>query len=164
MGDRAEIFQTPRSNIWQFRSWITDERKYYGKTLKTKDKHIALKLAEEEVSKLNTSQQQGHSVFGVSIKQLADEWLNEQEARMKWELIKQSRYITLKSRLNNHILPYLLTQGEKPNHLTKQSIMSYPSWRRSKVNGEVQDITIEQECGIIKNICKYAFNKSYIPF
>ena len=52
MGDRAEMFQTPRSEIWQFRSWITDERKYYGKTLKTKDKQIALKLAEEEVLKL----------------------------------------------------------------------------------------------------------------
>ena len=88
MGDRAEIFQTPRSNIWQFRSWISDERKYYSKTLKTKDKQIALKLAEEEVLKLNTSQQLNHSVFGITIKQLCNDWLKEEEKRVEWKRIK----------------------------------------------------------------------------
>ena len=143
MGDRAEVFQTPRSDIWQFRSWITDERKYYGKTLKTQDKQIALKLAEEEVLKLNSSQQLGHSVFGITIKQLCNDWLKEEEKRVEWKLIKKTRYDTMKSRLNIHIYPYLSTQCDKANHLTKQSIMSYTSWRRSKVNGEVKDITIK---------------------
>ena len=55
MSGRGEIFQTPRSKIWQFRSWVTDEGKYYGKTLKTTDKSIALKLAEEEVLKLTST-------------------------------------------------------------------------------------------------------------
>ena len=160
MGDRAEIFQTPRSEIWQFRSWITDAKKYYGKTLKTKDKQIALKLAEEEVLKLNSSQQLGHSVFGITIKQLCNDWLNEQEKRVEWQLIKPSRYRTLHHRLRNHISPYLSTQGDKASHLNKRSMTSYPSWRRSKVNGEVKDITIKQEWGIMSNICEYAYNKS----
>ena len=164
MSGRGEIFQTPRSKIWQFRSWVTDERKYYGKTLKTTDKSIALQLAEEEVLQLNSSQQLGHSVFGITIRQLCNDWLNEQEDRMKWELIKPSRYASLRQRLGNHIYPYLSEQGEKVNHLTRQSMMSYPSWRRSKVNGEVKDITIQHECSIINNTCKYAFNKSHLQF
>ena len=54
MSGRGQIFQTPRSSIYQFRSWISDERKYYSKTLNTTDKVIALQLAEEEVLKIKS--------------------------------------------------------------------------------------------------------------
>ena len=42
--------------------------------------------------------------------------------------------------------------------------MFYPSWRRTQVNGEVKDVTIQQEWGIINTICKYAFNQSHLQF
>ena len=58
MSGRGEIFTTPRSDIYQFRSWISDERKYYGKSLKTRDKQTALRKAEEEVLNITFSQTQ----------------------------------------------------------------------------------------------------------
>jgi len=75
MGDRGEIFQTPRSEIFQFRSWIPDERRYYTKTLKTKDRRTALQRAEEEALRINSSKKLGHSVFGATIKQLCPDWI-----------------------------------------------------------------------------------------
>ena len=164
MGDRGEIFQTPRSEIFQFRSWIPDERRYYTKTLKTKDRRTALQRAEEEVLRINSSKKLGHSVFGATIKQLCHDWMEEQEKRVEWGLVKLSRIPTIKSRLNKWIHPYLSERYEKVNELTRQSMMDYPSWRRSQVSGEVKDVTISQECGLINNIVKYAFNKDLLPF
>lgn len=165
MSGRGEIFTTPRSDIYQFRSWISDERKYYGKSLKTRDKQTALRKAEEEVLNITFSQTRGHSVFGITIKQLCKDWLREQKTRVSYGLIKDTRYKILEYRLNRWINPYLSSVAEKVNLLTRQSMMDYPMWRRNQVNGSVpKNITIKQECGIINSICKYAFNKSYIAF
>ena len=165
MSGRGEIFTTARSDYYQFRSWVNDERKYYSKSLKTKDKIEALQKGEEEVLKMSSILNAGHSVFGITIKQLCRDWLEEQEQRVGYGLITKHRYEVIKSRVNKWILPYLFSITEKVNLLTKQSMMDYPMWRRNQVNGSVpKSITIKQECAIINQVVKYAFQKSYIAF
>ena len=46
LGGKAIIF-TNDFDIWQFRSWIREEKKHVRKSLKTKDKHQAIALAED---------------------------------------------------------------------------------------------------------------------
>ena len=60
MSGRGEIFTTARSDYYQFRSWVNDERKYYSKSLKTKDKIEALQKGEEEVNQINTAAEIEH--------------------------------------------------------------------------------------------------------
>jgi len=68
LGDKGVIYTTPQSGgNYYFRTWISEEKKYYRKSLRTADLDAAIKLGENEMlgilSKINT----GHRVFGVSV-------------------------------------------------------------------------------------------------
>ena len=46
LGGKAIIFQND-FEVWQFRCWISEEKKYVRQSLKTKDEYQAVDLAEE---------------------------------------------------------------------------------------------------------------------
>jgi hypothetical protein len=66
-GGKAVIYTTPASNgIYQFRCWISEEKKYYRKTLQTRSKTEAIRLGEEEMLGILTKVRSGHKIFGLS--------------------------------------------------------------------------------------------------
>ena len=74
------VFRGSRSgNNWQFRMWIKDDKKYFRKALGTKDLGIAKERARELYLNTNTKVQTGHRIFDITVEELVEEYLKEQE-------------------------------------------------------------------------------------
>ena len=98
LGDKGVIYTTPQSGgNYYFRTWIPEEKKYYRKSLRTNDLDQAIELGENEMlgilSKINT----GHRVFGLSLRDMCEDWLQRQQDRVDTDRITKGRLDTLKT-------------------------------------------------------------------
>ena len=66
LGGKAIIFQND-FEIWQFRCWISEEKAYVRKSLKTKDEHLAQQLAEDMYYGIAVRVRNNEKIFGKSI-------------------------------------------------------------------------------------------------
>ena len=62
LGDKAVIKQN-KFGVWQFRMWISSEKKYVEKSLRTKKKTDAVDLAEELYIQLRNELANGKTLF-----------------------------------------------------------------------------------------------------
>ena len=66
LGGKAVIYLND-FEVWQFRCWVKGEKKYVRKSLKTKDKQLAIELAEELYIDVNSRVRRGDKIFGAPI-------------------------------------------------------------------------------------------------
>jgi hypothetical protein len=65
---KAEVVRTKTSGgIWHFRMWVTEEKKYMRKTLKTKNLDTAIAKAEDKYHLIKANLQQGKTIFSPTI-------------------------------------------------------------------------------------------------
>ena len=155
---KPRIFRTQKSNLkWQFAMWVSEENKYFQKSLRTEIKKEALLLAEDEyLSVLNTIKE-GRKPVRVSLEKLIDLFLIYQQERVLKKLIKQERYVVIKSRMA--IAKAFVGKKKRLSQLSAEEWLAYTDWRREK---GVQIQTIRQERSEINNLFKYALREGYI--
>ena len=75
-GGKGQILRVPQSGeVWQFRMWIADEKKYLRRSLKTKDFETAVKRAEEMYLQTFSDVKSGRKLFGITLKELSDAYI-----------------------------------------------------------------------------------------
>ena len=65
-GGKATIKQN-KFGVWQFRMWVSNEKRYYEKSLRTKRRAEAIDKAEEMYFDLQNELKDGRKLFSVSI-------------------------------------------------------------------------------------------------
>ena len=65
-GGKATIKQN-KFGVWQFRMWVSNEKRYYEKSLRTKRRVEAIDKAEEMYFDLQNELKDGRKLFSVSI-------------------------------------------------------------------------------------------------
>jgi len=65
LGNKATIY-TNKFSMWQFRLWLANENKYVRKSLKTKEKTLAIERGEELYIEVAHKQKSGIKHFGIS--------------------------------------------------------------------------------------------------
>ena len=65
-GGKATIKQN-KFGVWQFRMWVSNEKRYYEKSLRTKRRAEAIDKAEEIYFDLQNELKDGRKLFSVSI-------------------------------------------------------------------------------------------------
>jgi hypothetical protein len=71
LGGKALIFRVKASgDIWQFRMWIAEEKKYLRKTLQTTDTDTAIKRAETKYLEIYSDVKTGKKIFGITLSEL----------------------------------------------------------------------------------------------
>ena len=78
LGGKAIILMNDFS-IWQFRMWVSDEKKYVRKSLKTKDKSDAIKTAEQMVIEISYRVNNGEKMFGITVAEAVEQFVAEQK-------------------------------------------------------------------------------------
>ena len=58
---KACIYQN-EYDVWQFRTWLADENKYYRISLRTKQRADALEKAEDLYAELRVAKKQGKNI------------------------------------------------------------------------------------------------------
>lgn len=108
LGGDAIVYRTRQNGkIYQFRTWIPAEKKYYRKTLKTRDLETALERGKQLFYDIQMQLRTGRKLFGLKVGELVDEFLKYQQQRVTTGLITQGRYHTIKTQLTKHLYEFL---------------------------------------------------------
>ncbi len=161
----ATIYRTSASgDVWQFQMYFQDEQKYYRKSLRTRDLDSALEKARQLGADLIGMKRQGIKIFGMSLQQLVDEWVEYKRSEVALGImagITAERLITIRSQLK-HLLAYK-GAATKCAELERDSLYEYRMWRRTQ-KSNVSDVTIRNEQATINALAKYAYRKGLLHF
>ena len=162
LGGKAIILRTGASgDVWQFRLWVAEEKKYVRKTLGTRDFKTAVQRAETLYLQLYSDVASGKKLFGITLGELVDQYLKWRKQDVKGGNITAGRLVTLTPQLKH--LKEFKGEDAKLSELDRQSLYDYAQWRRTK-NVGVQDVTIRNEQSTINHMMRFAYRTGYAHF
>ena len=162
LGDRGEIYRMSRSgDVYQCRIWVPDERKYVRKSLKTTDYTTAKQRGEKLILETLSDVASGRKLFGISLGELVDKYLEYRWEDVKNGVITKGRLTTIQSQCRA-----LLRTKPRQLKVAELDENSFFEWRnmRLKDNPSITTITIRNETATIGQIFDYAYRNGYSHF
>lgn len=154
LGGKAIIFRASVSgDVWQFRMWVSKERKYVRKSLNTRDQKTALQEAETLYLKLYSDIFAGKRLFGITLGTLIAEYLKWRKDDVTAGTITAGRLVTITSQLK-HLSAYKGAET-KVSDLERNSLFNYAQYRRTK--SAAQLVTIRNEQTTLNHLMKFAY-------
>ena len=151
LGGDAIIYRTKQNgDVYQFRTWISGEKKYYRKTLKTRDLETALERGRQTFYDIQVELRTGKKLFGLTMKELVDGFLTYQDERVETGKITRGRHSTIKTQLNKHLFGFLgdgiprVGHNRKVNEIDKAKFYDFAQYRRLTSKG-VKEVAIRNE-------------------
>ena len=164
LGGKGMIYITPYSNgKWYFRTWVSGEGKYLRKSLRTKVKKDAIKLAEKEYLDVYATIDKGFKIFGLKYSEMCEEYLELRQEDVEVGRITQQRHSTIRIQINRWIIPYI-KPTTKVSELTRESFRRYYVYRKQQTRNVVEDVTVRNEQTTINAVAKFGYRKGYLPF
>jgi integrase len=170
LGGDAIVYRTRQNgDIYQFRTWIPAEKKYYRKTLKTRDLDTALERGKQLFYDIQLQLRTGRKLFGLKVGELVDEFLKYQQQRVTTGVITQGRYHTIKTQLTKHLYEFLGDRNPKVgsnrqiNEIDKSKFYNFAQHRRLTSPG-VKDVTIRNEQTTLNALFKWGYRNGYVHF
>ena len=106
LGGKGKVFRVPNSgDVYQFQMWISEEKKYLRKSLKTKDLETAMKRGEDLYLQTYSDVRSGRKLFGITLQELSDAYLKWREEDVALGHITKARLGPMSSQMN-HLLAY----------------------------------------------------------
>jgi len=163
LGGKAIIYTTLKSGgNYYVRMRLTLEKKYLRQSLRTSDLDTAVQRAEDFVLKTLSDIQSGKKMFGMTLGELANEYLEYRKDDIGLETgITEGRWKTIKTYINA-LLRYK-TPKIKLSELDVDSCYEYLKWRNSDHPG-ISPVTVRNEQATINHLMKYAFRNQHTHF
>ena len=162
LGGKALIFRVKASgDIWQFRMWIAEEKKYLRKTLQTTDTDTAIKRAETKYLEIYSDVKTGKKIFGITLSELIFAYIAWRSKDVDGGKITSGRLLTIQSQLRN--LVRYKSKETKISGLDRSSLYNYAQWRR-KDKSKTQDVTIRNEQVTFNHMIAYAYRNGLAHF
>ena len=149
---RIRVYKTA-SQIWQMQVWISEEQKYVRESLKTADKEVAAKKAEERYIALRAKVQQGERVFSIRASEMREKYLEHIAEQVKNEQISQGRANNIKT-YTKHYLAFVGETSQIEN-IPSKKFREYLSFRREK-KSDIQATVVVNESITIKQMYRWA--------
>lgn len=127
--DDAVIYK--RGEYWQFRIWLTNERKYARFSLKTRNKSTAIEKAKLHYHELMSLQLQGKAYFSITTKDGVKRYLEQRYKDFEAGIIVKGRYSTIHTHLK-HWLEFI-GRDTKLKELERTDCENY-YYERTKTN------------------------------
>jgi len=162
LGGKGEIYRMSRSStVYQCRIWVPSERKYVRKSLKTTDYQTAKLRGEELIFKVLGEVAQGKKLFGITLGELIDMFLEHEEERVKRGLITEGRLTTIQSQCRA-----LLRTKPRSIKIAELDENSFHEWTmmRRKDNPSITQVTIRNETATIGKIFDFAHRNKLSHF
>lgn len=167
LGGKAIIFQND-FEVWQFRCWISEEKKYVRQSLKTKDEYQAIDLAEELFYGIAHRVRSGEKIFGKPVNEAIQPFLAHKRSQIgvgDGNTIVKGRYQTIETHLR-HFIRYIGLKTKitdlDSNFLNKHTIdgqqTNYTLFRKAE---GASDSTIKNEMSTIGACFNYLFDEGY---
>jgi integrase len=150
--ERIRVFRTA-SQVWQMQVWITEEQKYVRESLKTTDKEVAAKKAEERYIELRSKVQHGQRVFSIRASELRDQYLEYIKKQVESDQLSIGRANNIKT-FTKHYIDFVGSTSQIEN-IPEKKFKEYLSFRRDKKN-DIQATVVINESITIKQMYKWA--------
>ncbi len=176
-GDILVYRSNKSGKFWSMRCWISDEKRYFVKSLGVKNKEDAITLSKELYLDLQIKIRSGHQVFDKSVGELVKMFLDEQKLRVReGEVgkgsvgITEGRYKTIKTQVTKHLIGFFDNDKIKGFNGDKTKVSTirndtfkhkYYRYRKTK-NSNVTDSTIINERCTITSVFKFGVEKEII--
>ena len=163
LGGKGVIFKVKQSgDVWQFRMWVGEERKYVRKSLKTKDLPTALERGEKQALEILGNVKAGKKIFGLTLGELKDLYLDWRATHVGTEdgQITQGRFVTIKSQMKN--LLRFMDEDMKLEEISEMS--SFYDYRTARLSQGAKLVTIRNEQATINQMFRFGFRKKICPF
>ena len=129
-GGKATIKQN-KFGVWQFRMWVSNEKRYYEKSLRTKRRAEAIDKAEEMYFDLQNELKDGRKLFSVSIAEAVAIYLEHRKIDVRTKEIVEGRWNTIRAHLN-HFIEYV-GEKEKAANLGVNTLVKF-EWKGKEIN------------------------------
>ena len=163
----AQIFRVKQSgDVYQFRMYVKDEQKHYRKSLKTSDLDTALIRGRELGMELSTNVKQGKRVFGQSIEEAVELYLDDRKTDVDSGLIVKGRLSAICTQLKHFV--EIVGRTTKVSELDRGSLFEYSRLRKAIANKKtgktVTDTTVANEQSTINHMMKFLNRKGISHF
>ncbi len=107
-GGKAHVHKIPMSKNRYFRTWIDEEKRHLRKSLGTTDLDDVIHKAENLFVEIKADVSRGKKFFGITVEEVAKEFLENELGRVETGKIKKGRWNTVKTQINRHLIGYLV--------------------------------------------------------
>ena len=157
----VRIYQRTKNSgdVWQFRMYITDEKRYIVKSLQTRDKDIAIERAKRQYIEYKSKEMSGEKLFSISAEKLVALYLDYQEDRLNSKQVSVGRFQGIKTQLK-HYLAFIGNTTRISNFKGKE-FKRYRAFRMG-VRGAKTLTTVVNELLTFKHMYNWAKGEGYI--
>ena len=159
LGGKGELYRMSRSGaVYQCRVWVLSEKKYVRRSLGTTHYETAKLKGEELIFKVLGDVAQGKKLFGISLGELVDLFLEWRWKDVEIGVITEGRFTTIQSQCRA-----LLRTTPRKTKIAELDANSFYDWRqmRTKDNPSISVITIRNETATIGQIFDFAYRNGY---
>ena len=141
------------------RVWIRDEKRYFRKSLRTKDLEEAKEKARKLFYQMQGQIQIGAKIFSITMSECVEGYLEHQQQRVDTGFITQGRRTTIASQMK-HLLAFV-GENTKLDNIQRHKYKDYYAYRKKHHSG-VTNVTLINERATIGNMYKWALEKGYV--
>ena len=103
----VKLMRTKQSNkIWQMRVWVSDEKRHFRKSMRTRDLDLAKEKARKIYYQMMGQKEVGNKIFSITMGRCVEEYLEFQQQRVDGGFITQGRRTTISSQVK-HLLKFV---------------------------------------------------------
>lgn len=154
------IFRTlPSGDVWQFRHYIPEEQRYVRKSLKTRDKTIAIDKAKKLFIENKAKIQSGEKLFSLTSTELVEKFLEYEKERMEGGQISIGRFRALKVHCRHYV--DFINKNQKIQNFAGKEFRRYRTFRQEQHPGITMTAVFNELTTVIK-LYKFAISEGFI--
>lgn len=157
---QVRIYRTTHSgDVYQLRLWVSEERKYIRKSLRTRDKNQAIRIAENDFILYKARLIKGEKIFSVTAKTLRDKYLEHVQELLEGNQLSKGRVTNIKV-YTKHYLDFV---GEKTpvQGISKKFFRGYRAFRQKELK-TIKMTVVRNESITIKQMYRWAIEEGYV--
>lgn len=156
----VRIFRTTHSgDVYQMSMYVKEEKRYIRKSLRTRDKEIAIASAQKEFIFYQAKIMNGEKLFSITANELRNKYLEYIEKQVKEKQLSIGRQTNIKT-YTKHYLNFV-GKNTKILNIDKKEFQKYRSYRQSK-KADIRMSVVQNELITIKQMYKFAKNEGFI--
>lgn len=157
---RIRIYRTTHSgDVWQFQMWIGEEKKYIRKSLRTRDKEIAINRAEDWFIDARTKQRSGEKLFSMTAKELRSKYLEHVKEEVDANQLSAGRLGNVRT-FTKHYLRFV-GENTKIQNISEDFFVGYRAFRQKDL-ATITMTVVQNESITVKQMYKWAVKKKFI--
>jgi integrase len=157
----VRIFRTTNSgDVWQMRMYVAEEQRYIRKSLKTRDKEIAIGIAQKEFIFYQAKILNGQKIFSITANELRNRYLESVEELVTSGQLSKGRQTNIKT-FTKHFVDFV-GKNTKIQNIDRKHFQGYRAFRQTKKKDITMTVVVNESI-TIKQMYRWAQNEGLMP-